>query len=128
MRLWTGATSSFASVGDDGVALQPLAVRGVLPCVPQAGERHHLAVGEVEGEGLFDIRIELLPLVKTGGGNDTTPALEWFAICARGGDGLCADVDRGDAFDVREALGKERNQAPSAARPVCARRCRGSGG
>lgn len=36
--------------GDDRVALEPSTVRGVFPCVPQAGEGEHLAVRKVEGE------------------------------------------------------------------------------
>ena len=49
--------------GNDGVALQPLAVGGVFPSVPQPSEGHHLAVEQVEGERLLVLRVEALPLI-----------------------------------------------------------------
>ena len=58
-------------------------------------------------------RVEFLPLVEAGGRNDAASALEGLTICARGGDGLGTRVDGGDAFDVSEVLGEERNQAPA---------------
>src|SRR5215472_9179657 len=70
--------------GDDGVALEPLPVRKVLPGVPQARECHYLAVGEVEGEGVLVLGADPLPLVEAGGGNQAASLLEGLAVDARG--------------------------------------------
>ena len=104
--------------GDDGEALEPVVDRlgrglRLLPRIPQTREAHHLAVGEVEGEGLLVLRVELLPLIEAGGEDNAASALEGFAKCARTGDRLGACVDGGDAFDVAEALGEERYEAPA---------------
>ena len=57
--------------------------------------------------------VESLPLLEAGCGDDAAPALKGSAICARGGDGLGAGVDRGDALDVGDLLSEERDQAPT---------------
>src|SRR5215472_5642502 len=97
---WAGVTVKPAfevsGVKDDRHAVvdrQPLSVRGVVPCVPQASKGHHLPVGEVEGEGLVVLRIKTLPFVEAGGGDEAAAFLEGLAVGARGGDRLGAGVE-----------------------------------
>src|SRR5215472_15113739 len=51
--------------------------------------------------------------LKPEAGTKAAALLEGLAIGAGRGDGLGAGVDRGDAFDVLDVLGEERNQAPT---------------
>ena len=88
-------------------------VGSFLPGVSKTGNGHHFAVGKIEGEGLLVLRVELLPLVESGGGDQAASFLEGLAVRARSGDGLGAGVDGRDAFDVRELLREERDQAPA---------------
>jgi len=99
----------------DGVALEPLAVRGIFPCIPQAGEGHHATVNEVEGEG--DLHLVLLwaewiagapPLVEAGSWDQAAAFLEGLAISTRGGDGLGACVDGGESFEGLQVTSPER--------------------
>ena len=52
----------------------------VFPCVPQTSEGKGLAVAHAEGEGLFRLGIQLLPLKKAVGGDEAAVAL--LVICS----------------------------------------------
>jgi hypothetical protein len=97
--------------GDDREALQPLAIRRVFPCVPQAREGEHIAAGQVEGEGLFVLRIELLPFVEAGSWYQAPALLEWLTVGGRVGDRLGAGIDRRNALHIGGLLGEKRNEA-----------------
>jgi hypothetical protein len=97
VRSCTGAISSFAEV----VMMVCSAATGRLqdPSIrPRSPRRPHASVGEVEGEGLLVLRVELLPLVEAGGGDQAVAFLEGLAVSGGLRHGLGAGVDRGGAL------------------------------
>jgi len=58
---------------NDGEGLQP-AVGWIFPSVSKTEESHHVAVGQVEPERLFILRVQFLPFVKPRGRNYATPS------------------------------------------------------
>ena len=69
MRSWIGAHQLIRASRDDGVALKPASVRGILPSIPESREGHHPAIEQVEGEWLLVLLVETLPFVKAGCGD-----------------------------------------------------------
>lgn len=85
------------SGGEDGEGLQYFRRSGRLPTVPKRGEGERVRSGGGDGVRLFGFRVELLPLIKTIGGNQTALAFEGRAKCGRSGDGFRTSIKSGEA-------------------------------
>ena len=98
--------------GHDGEGLQPVPFL-VFPGVPEAREADGVTVCKFEDVGLFGGLRVFDPFIEAVRRHDATSFLKRLTPSRSLGDGLGPRIDGGQALDVREFFGEERDQSLS---------------